>query len=284
MRGMAGRAAATAGLLCLAAAVSPSFPYPGFTPTGQWVSTLTEDFDGPGLNASLWTPRVNETHCEPCEPQLYVPSALSVADGSLSITTARAHAIGPGGQPFNFSSGWVDTQDKFSQLYGLFEARGRLPPQNVTGIWPAFWLMPNNRSVCWPTGGEVDVFEYTANPLVNEVFGSYRWGTSCGDDKQPLPGAGYPPLGQPAIDWSADYHVFAVAFNASQMTFFVDGVAYETKTNGPGPGQVIFPFGEMYIILNTAIAWYFPPSADTPFPCTTSFDFVRAFAWEAQGV
>lgn len=31
---------------------------------------------------------------------------------------------------------------------------------------------------------EIDIYEYTANALDNQIFGSYRWGTACGDDQQ----------------------------------------------------------------------------------------------------
>lgn len=57
-------------------------------------------------------------------------------------------------------------------------------------------------------GGEIDVFEYTANPLINDVFGSYRWGTACDNDNQLLPGAGFPANGS-SINWNAAYHVIA---------------------------------------------------------------------------
>jgi beta-glucanase (GH16 family) len=268
-------AAAAAAAAATAATPQPAYPYPGFTPAGGWVATLNEDFDGPSLNTSLWAPRVNETHCEPCELQLYVPQALALSDSALVITTDHAHLVGPGGQVFNFSSGWVDTQGRFAQQYGLFEARARLPPPNATGVWPAFWLLPNS-SQCWPLGGEVDVFEFTAMPLASgSVFGSYRWGTACGSNRQPLPGAAYPPLGAPAVDFTA-YHVYAVTWNASAITFFVDGNAYETVT----AAAAVLPTSAMYVILNTAVAWYWPPSAEDPgYPTTTAFDYVRVYEW-----
>lgn len=75
------------------------------------------------------------------------------------------------------------------------------------------------------------MFEYTAtNDLDNQIYGSYRWGTACGANQQVLPGAGYPPAGAPAIDWAADYHVFGMTWSPTNITFYVDGVAYETVT------------------------------------------------------
>ena len=240
----------------------------------SWILTFEDDFNGTALNTSTWNSAQNWTHCSPCEPQLYETSRLQVANGSLEITTQRDHVLGPGGQLFNFSSGWIDTENKFAQKYGKFEARMRLPPQNAAGIWPAFWLMPLN-GACWPVGGEVDIFEYTANFLVNNVFGSYRWGTSCGVDNQPLPGAAYPPTGD--IDWAADYHTFGVEWNATAITFFVDGNAYDTRTNA----TVNLPTTPMYIIINSAIAYYWMPDASASYPATMAVDWVRV--WAAAG-
>lgn len=246
---------------------------------GDWVLVLDEDFDGPALNASLWEARANETHCEPCEPQLYVPSALSLANSSLLITTAAANATGPGGARFNWTSGWVDTKGRFSFTFGRLQARARLPAPNATGAWPAFWTLPANDSVCWPTGGEIDVFEATMGiPLAgSDVFGSLRWGTACGDDRQVLPGAAYPGAGRPPVDWT-QWHVFGIEWNASTLAFSVDGETYEVKSAAAGDWV---PQLQQYIILNTAIAWYWPPAlGPAAYPAVTAFDWVRLWQWQ----
>jgi beta-glucanase (GH16 family) len=256
----------------------PQYAYPGFSADGDWIITFEEEFNASTLDLTKWNVKNNQTHCSPCELQLYVNGGVSVADGNLVITTKRDHILGPNGQVFNFSSGWIDTHTKFSQPYGLFEASGKLAPQSSTGYWPAFWTLPANQSICWPTGGEIDVFEYTANPTVNDVFGSFRWGTACNNDKQILPGAAYPGLMQKPIDWSVDYHTFAATWNETAITFFVDGHAYETKTST----EVNIPNMAHYVILNAAVAWYYPPGPKAIYPATTYFDWVRVYRWASQ--
>ena len=62
--------------------------------------------------------------------------------------------------------------------YRLFEeANCSLPSRNASGIWPAFWLLPS--TLCWPTGSEIDIFEYGGNTIEDDIFGSYHWGTKC---------------------------------------------------------------------------------------------------------
>lgn len=53
-----------------------------------------------------------------------------------------------------YTSGWVDTQSKWSQVLGKWEIRAKLPFGQ--GMWPAHWLMPDY-NVCWPMGGEIDI-------------------------------------------------------------------------------------------------------------------------------
>lgn len=239
-----------------------------------WDLVWEDDFTLPSnaLNTSWWSPRVNETHCQPCELQLYMPDALTVDNGTLTITTARAHETGPGGQVFNFTSGWVDTQNKLAWQYGRFEVRAQLPGPGATGTWPAHWLLPASDQ-CWPMGGEIDIMENTRMPVVGDViFGSYRWGTACGNNRQVLPGAAYPPLGAPAVNWT-DWHVFGVEWNASALSFYVDGNYYETKT----ADQVTLPTAPMYFILNTAVSWYWPPGPDASYPTTHVIDWVRVW-------
>lgn len=83
----------------------------------------------------------------------------------------------------------------------------------------------------------------------------------------------------------------------SALSFLVDGALYETKTadevrgaaarwrrpawrSDPHPSQVVMPVGEHYVILDTAVAWYFPPGPDAAYPTTTRWDWVHVFAWE----
>jgi beta-glucanase (GH16 family) len=138
---------ATAGAVPIEISVSPVS-----VSSAGWVLTWEDDFDGSVLNASNWNVASNRSHCEPCEAELYVPWRVNVSNSNLVITTSREQVFGPNGQLYNWTSGWIDTKGKFAQLYGLFEARVKLPSQNATGSWPAFWTLPDSDD-CWPTQG-----------------------------------------------------------------------------------------------------------------------------------
>jgi beta-glucanase (GH16 family) len=210
---------------------------------------------------------------------------LVVQNSTLIVSTESSPdgVVGSNGDTFYFTSGWIDTSASFTQKFGLFEARVKLPSPKATGIWPAFWTLPALESgLCWPVGGEIDVFEYTAlGPMIpqggSNIFGSYRWGKECGTDRQPLPGAAYPGPARAKVDWEQEFHVMAAAWGPDNITFYVDGELYEVV----GSTDADLPPAPMYVILNTAVAWYWPPGPDAVYPAVTVWDWVRVFEWNS---
>jgi beta-glucanase (GH16 family) len=119
--------------------------------------------------------------------------------------------------------------------------------------------MPES-SQCWPTGGEVDIFEFVGNRIVDEIFGSYHWAKpdECGKDQEPIPGAGFKPQNA-AEDWQTDFHVYGVEWNVTALTFFVDGIAYLARSRS----HTLLPTAPMYVIFNQGVESAVSPP--TPF-------------------
>jgi beta-glucanase (GH16 family) len=183
-----------------------------------WELTWHDEFDSASLNTTAWDVKSNRTHC--CGPkfardggelELYTTDEVMIENSQLVLRTRRRKMLGPGGKVFNFTSGWLDTDGRFAQKYGRFEANCSVPPRNATGVWPAFWLLPQNKSQCWPTGGEVDIFEFNGDWVQDRAWGSYHWALpgQCGKDKAPIPGKGYKPASA-GSNWQEDFHVYAV--------------------------------------------------------------------------
>src|ERR1700712_2534706 len=65
---------------------------------------------------------------------------FSLLHGALTITAS------PGGNPggLAYNSGLITTEGDFSQTYGYFEMRAKLPAGQ--GMWPAFWLLRTDKS------------------------------------------------------------------------------------------------------------------------------------------
>jgi beta-glucanase (GH16 family) len=168
-----------------------------------------------------------------------------------------------------YSSARLTTENTFSQQYGYFEARIKIP--RGQGVWPAFWMLGNNVDAAgWPASGEVDVMEALGNdPSV--VYGSLH-----GPDDDGLTGTFSSPGRKPLSD---GFHNFAVQWSPSSFVWYVDGQAYETRTRSDvGPSGWVFdrPF---FMLLNVAVGGHWPggPDASTEFPQQMLVDYVRVY-------
>ncbi|MFD2420831.1 glycoside hydrolase family 16 protein [Amycolatopsis pigmentata] len=243
-------------------------------------TTFSDDFDGAAgadVDSGKWQHETGDgvnNH----ERQFYTAGTANAAldgDGHLVITAKKEN-------PANYNcwygscqytSARLNTAGKFTQRYGHFEARMKLP--RGQGMWPAFWLLGDNiGSAGWPSCGEIDVMENIGREP-GTVHGSMHGPGYSGGN--PLTAA-YPlPGGQSFAD---DFHTFAVDWSPNAVTFSVDGQAYETRTPADTNGnQWVFdhPF---YIILNLAVGgdWPGDPDGNTQFPQQLVVDYVHVSA------
>lgn len=172
-----------------------------------------------------------------------------------------------------YTSGRIKTEDKFEQKYGRIEARIKLPVGS--GIWPAFWMLGGDfAEVSWPQCGEIDIMEYRGQEPQIAIGSLHGPGYSAGaaiSNKYRLPGE---------KGFNESFHVFAVEWDPSRITWFVDDVAYKTinSTQVFNRGEWVYdhPF---FLILNVAVGGGFvgPVGADTVFPQTMLVDYVRVY-------
>ena len=172
-----------------------------------------------------------------------------------------------------YTSGRIKTQGKFAHAYGRFEARIQLPVGQ--GLWPAFWLLGSDiNSVSWPGCGEIDIMEYRgqAPNLANgALHGPGYSGGRALSGSYLKSGAGF----------HQGFHVFAIEWSETAITWYVDDVSYMTKrtSNLPSGADWVFdhPF---FILLNVAVGGNYvgSPDASTVFPQTMLVDYVRVYA------
>ena len=147
----------------------------------------------------------------------------------------------------DFLSGTITTHDKFSQKFGYFEARIKIPSH--VGTFPAFWLFHENSVAEGTQKSEIDIMENLghAPQYVYNTFHYYKnvSATNGGDYNLVKP---YPD-GQinTGIDYSEDYHVYAVEWEPGKITWLIDGEQVsELESNEVN-------FEELYLKLNLAI-------------------------------
>jgi beta-glucanase (GH16 family) len=160
---------------------------------------------------------------------------FKVQDGVLSIVASRTPAALKW-LLFNneYTSGILTTQGSFSQKYGYFEIRSKIPVG--TGVWPAFWLLADDGG--WPP--EIDVMEGRGQRPGDLVMTTHwripasGFVESCGFDFS-LP------------DAADNFHDYGVLWTQDRIVYFIDHKPVsEIKT----------PIGfddPMYMIVNLAM-------------------------------
>lgn len=254
--------------IAIATGAMPVEPSRGATPeigatldlTG-WTRTFTEDFDkldvsarGPG---SRWTAHVpwggDFGDARFTDPVVGFP--FTVADGILRIEARKVAGV--------WRSGLIASVDSkgngFSQRYGYFEIRARMPPG--AGVWPAFWLVGLDRST---TTAEIDIAEYygafpdqfkSVAHVWNRKNNSLSYSKAM---RHPAPGA------------TERFNTYGVDVEEDWITFYFNRQAVwrtQTKSEHRQP---------MYMMANLALGGGFP-IADTPDPSVLLIDYIHVY-------
>lgn len=222
----------------------------------QWRMTFNDEFTAPPLDKTKWNttyPYNRRSTPTNAEAEWYMDDAFAFSKGSIRFI-AEKRSVGE----YHYTSGMLATWDKFAQQYGYFEMRAKLP--RVKGLWPAFWLLPADKS--WPP--EIDIMECLGHQtnviyMTNHFVDAAKQNSSAGGSYK-------------GPDFSQDYHVYAVDWQPGQITWYIDGIKrFSTTSNVPAV--------KMYIVANLAVGGYWPgyPDTTTPFPSTMDIDYIRVY-------
>ncbi len=216
---------------------------------------FADEFDADTLDREKWIV-VGTDFWVNNEQQAYIddPSVIaftSEAEGAEGGALILRPVFKPGADPkpdrnAPFVSGRIESQGKFDFTHGRAEARIKLP-DNV-GVWPAFWLLGNDR---WPDTGEIDIMEYVGE---KDWIGVALHGPGYSGET-PLVNKYYFPEGEDVTDW----HVYAVEWTDRKIEFLVDDhVLYRvTKPMVENYGDWRFD-NDKYLILNFAMGGAYP--------------------------
>jgi beta-glucanase (GH16 family) len=245
------------------------------TPTYQLVwSDEFSGSDGSAPDASKWANQTGGKGWGNNELEYYTtrPQNVQISGGNLVITAIKETYTGPDGVSRNYTSARLQTKGLFSQQYGRFEARIKVPKGQ--GMWPAFWMLGNNIDTAgWPACGEIDIMENIGKePSIVHAT---------------LHAPNYPPAGYtaaytlPSGAFSDDFLIFTVEWEPQQLRFYVDGTLYATDTQSGSPSPSNWPFSRQpfFILLNLAVGGDWPgnPDATTQFPQQMLVDYVRVY-------
>ncbi len=189
---------------------------------------------------------------------------FSVKNGILSIVaqpTPEDIFSGPDRQPY--VSGQLTSAHKFTQRYGYFELRAKLPPGK--GLWSRFWLLTDDG--VWP--GEYDVFEVLGkNPKITHQTTHFR------DIQRPHAayGAGYEGINPT----DGQFHTYGFLWEKAGVTWYVDGVPTLRQIN-----RINIP---MYVLIDLVVGkdpgnlWPGNPDDTNTWPTALELDYYRVYS------
>lgn len=114
---------------------------------GSWQLEFEDDFAGSSLDGTKW--HLGQHWSGLAGSAGLAPENVTVSNGTLQIKSEQ-RTVTFGGTTKSYASGEVSSFFNFRQQHGYFEARVKYPA--VTGLWPAFWLMPDRGDYGWKDG------------------------------------------------------------------------------------------------------------------------------------
>lgn len=246
------------------------------TATPKWTMTFHDEFDGAkGDPPSIeyWGRDLGGGGFGNNELESYTDgpkNAFLDGEGHLVIEARKESTTGSDGIHRDYSSARLKTKGKFSQKYGKFEARIKLP--RGQGIWPAFWMLGDNiNKAGWPGCGEIDILE-SIGPIAKAAHGTLHGPGYSGSNGKT---AQY----DSPVSLADGFHVYSVEWKPEGIEWFVDGKSYHRV----GPKDVApngWPFDQpFFIIMNLAVGGGWPgnPDSTTQFPQRMIVDYVRVY-------
>jgi beta-glucanase (GH16 family) len=266
-----------------------------------WVCTFDDEFDtttgtAGGIDRSKWLVQLSSnsallTGTAPYRA-CYVdsPDNVSVSGGNLNLTVRKEAtplrcAAGRNTVTTQYTAGMVSTAYHFSQTYGRFEVRARLPQPaapggSTTGLQETFWLWPDNAVAygAFPYSGEIDFAEFFGNyndrvvPYLHYMYDpatvNLASNTNVFTNNQSC-----------RIDLTR-FNVYAVEWSPGMITVSYNGntclVDDYVATGLSGAAPFDQPF---FVALTQALgvgANTLQPGS-TPLPATTQVDYVRVW-------
>ena len=236
-------------------------------PGDQWRLVWHDEFDGASLDTSKWSIGLpwrgddgTNRHHNSQYGSVISDDDVVVRGGSLHLFTRRIETPNPRGGTYKYTEGLITSSGKFSQAFGYFEMRAKLPIEAGPGTWPAFWLLTDG----WPP--EMDILEYWGSQnrihqgtVTRAADGKQHWDSY---HRRNVSMSGWHTYG---LEWGPGYQIYNID---------------RQRTNAIFGGYL--PNTPHYVLLNSGIETARPPQAGTTFPNDFTVDWVRVYARPAD--
>ena len=241
----------------------PATPYGDDHAPSGYSMTFHDEFNGTSLDTKTWVNTYawgDRTLSGNGEKECYLENNVSVSGGNLRLTARQEKVICPKANlVYDYTSGMVNSQNAFTQKFGYFAMRAKLP--SGKGYWPAFWLLP--QSAHWPP--EIDILEVLGHDNTT-AYQTLHWKDANGAHQSNGSAIKTSDMGQ-------NWKIYGLIWQPGVLIYTIDGVETKRITSSVVPNE---PF---YILMNLAVGGYWPgnPDASTVFPQDMLVDWVRVY-------
>ena len=249
----------------------------------------SDEFEGPagsGVNSNFWNFDLGDGTSAGIpgwgnqEREWYLAEQAALSGSSELVITAERNTSTTDypayyGEPAEWLSAKLTTKAKVEVLYGLIEARVKIP--TGAGTWPAFWLLGSDiSSNAWPNCGEIDIMETKGSEPYTVHGTAHGPGYSGGD--------GIVNTKTVSSRLGSGYHIYALDWTKNKMVWSIDGKAYHVVTPSI-VGNHTYVFNKpMFMILNVAAGGWFAGDIDPDLnSAQMTVDYIRYYSINGQG-
>jgi beta-glucanase (GH16 family) len=250
-----------------AAPAGTSGPRPAAGVGSGWKQVWADEFSGTSIDRSRWNVRDGEGRDVDLGCNVASRRNAFQGDGVLVIRALR-ESVRCGSRTRSYSEAYLDTIGKASFTYGCFEMRAKSPtvPNGSTGLWPAFWLRPDDGGK-----GEIDVVELPGGAAYHgaatqAIFYDY---SPIKQDNRHTVRTGHPADG---------FHTYTTEWAPGELRWYIDGVRVYQRDRRTTPW-----FDEAFsrpfnLRLNLQVGgWLGDPDSSTVFPADFVVDYIRVW-------
>jgi len=247
--------------------------------TSGWTKIFDEQFTYSNINNqnnwNIWYGGAYNS-----ELQLYQGANITIQNGNLLIAAKKQTVSGPTlpgsttKKTFNYTSGRIESKVLYSANSTNPKIRmvARIKLPSGYGMWPAFWAYGDP----WPTQGEIDILEAKGQEP-STYYTNYFYGTAANTNLV----KGATSTINSSVSLQSCFHVYEVIWEASKLSFYLDGVLVDTKSSSTTGGNYVSSlFGKSEkIVLNLAVGGNFFSRLITKniVPGTMEVDWVQVY-------
>lgn len=241
----------------------------------EWILTWNDEFDYTGLpDPGKWDYDTGGHGWGNNELQYYTKERI--ANAEVSNGTLKIRAIKEKMEDKNYTSARLVTRGKAEFQYGKIDILAKLPAGR--GLWPAVWMLGNQKNIGWPECGEIDIMEHVGFEK-DSVFGtvhtkSYNHIIGTQKGKKMFINDPY-----------NSYHLFTLEWTPDKMDFLMDNQLFNSFAN-EHKTYAEWPFDSpFYLIMNIAVGGNLggQKGVDTTvFPGVLEIDYVRVYKHAKQ--